>query len=195
MMGMATSSPERRCVDCGVDISGRGNGSKRCEEHRADRALVLNRESARKRYAANPEAAREKSRKYEATVCTLEKILERNRKYWAARSARMREDRNRRRAANPEKYREFIRRYRAHKLNQLGVVSSGIESRLLASQEYRCAACGTDIGSPQPYHLDHIFPLAHGGMHDDSNLQCLCPTCNSSKGAKLPAEWKAACAS
>ena len=93
---------------------------------------------------------------------------------------------------NPHKNKEYGSKRKARKLAQLGVVSSGISLRLLASQEYRCAVCGTDIRSPQPYHLDHIIPLSRFGMHDDSNLQCLCPPCNLSKGAKLPAEWDAA---
>jgi 5-methylcytosine-specific restriction endonuclease McrA len=33
-------------------------------------------------------------------------------------------------------------------------------------------------------HVDHIFPRARGGRNVDTNLQLLCMSCNSSKGAK-----------
>ncbi len=36
-----------------------------------------------------------------------------------------------------------------------------------------------------------VIPLARGGTHDIDNLVPACASCNSSKGAKLPAiEWK-----
>jgi 5-methylcytosine-specific restriction endonuclease McrA len=34
--------------------------------------------------------------------------------------------------------------------------------------------------------LDHIYPIALGGMHERSNVKMACATCNRSKGAKLP---------
>ena len=292
---MAISSPERRCVDCGVDISGRGVGAKRCEEHVAAWGLECHRkyyaansekhnerkrkyraanpgkrrEQARKHYAANLDKCREKARKHRALNPDKARENERRilRQWRAANPGRLREQRERakrllaadldrlrekkerakrrrdevalaralaralrteekerryrelkerrnmehekRRAGakeraaqtkkiywlrHPDRKREKKQRFRARRRNQLGVVSRDIIPRLLASQLYRCVACGTDIHPPQPYHLDHIFPIARGGMHDDSNLQCLCPPCNISKGAKLPAEWKAACA-
>lgn len=33
-------------------------------------------------------------------------------------------------------------------------------------------------------HIDHIFPRARGGQNNESNLQILCVSCNSAKGAK-----------
>lgn len=32
---------------------------------------------------------------------------------------------------------------------------------------------------------DHIVPISRGGTNDWKNLQCLCRSCNSSKGATL----------
>ena len=174
---------ERVCLDCGVDISGRGKSSTCCEKHAVDRHLTYilkynqthrkqRRELNRKWKAENPEKARDCARKHSAN--NREKIRARNRE-WASE--------------NPERVRESMHRSRSRKSGKLGMVSKGIILRLLTSQKHRCAACGTDIRSPQPYDLDHIIPFCRGGIHEDSNLQCLCPPCNRAKGRKLPAEW------
>jgi 5-methylcytosine-specific restriction endonuclease McrA len=45
-------------------------------------------------------------------------------------------------------------------------------------------------------HVDHAVPLARGGAHCVTNLVVACPTCNLSKGTKLPTEFiprRAAC--
>lgn len=48
-----------------------------------------------------------------------------------------------------------------------------------------CAWCGT----PDRLTVDHINPLARGGSNDADNLQVLCHSCNSLKGARPPA-WR-----
>ena len=46
----------------------------------------------------------------------------------------------------------------------------------------------TGLLSPQfAKHLDHIVPLAEGGINDVANLQLLCAPCNNSKGGHRPA--------
>jgi 5-methylcytosine-specific restriction endonuclease McrA len=45
----------------------------------------------------------------------------------------------------------------------------------------RCLACGRSRGRIV---LDHVVPLFEGGMHDPSNLQPLCWTCNTRKSTK-----------
>lgn len=42
---------------------------------------------------------------------------------------------------------------------------------------------------PDGYHVDHIQPLALGGSNDKTNLQLLCPTCNTKKSAKHPIDF------
>lgn len=49
-----------------------------------------------------------------------------------------------------------------------------------------CAHCGSE----NKITIDHIIPLSLGGRHSIGNLQPLCLSCNSSKGAKLYAAWK-----
>ena len=52
----------------------------------------------------------------------------------------------------------------------------------------RCCFCRRDLTgllSPQfASHLDHMVPLADGGINDVTNLQLLCEPCNTSKGGR-----------
>jgi len=44
----------------------------------------------------------------------------------------------------------------------------------------RCLVCGTD----RKLTVDHVWPLSKGGSNHRRNLQCLCQSCNSRKGAR-----------
>lgn len=48
-----------------------------------------------------------------------------------------------------------------------------------------CAYCG----SADRLEVDHILAWSKGGTHDETNLQCLCKSCNSSKQAKDEASY------
>jgi len=52
---------------------------------------------------------------------------------------------------------------------------------LLKTKPYRCAKCG----GVDDLTIDHIRPLSKGGSDEISNLQFLCKTHNSQKGARL----------
>ncbi|MGZ2484310.1 hypothetical protein ACVITL_002833 [Rhizobium pisi] len=52
-----------------------------------------------------------------------------------------------------------------------------------------CAYCGTEDG---PFDIDHIFPKSRGGKNTSSNLTVACSSCNRSKGARTPEEWRGA---
>jgi hypothetical protein len=59
--------------------------------------------------------------------------------------------------------------------------------RILDAQKNKCACCKTKVS--KKYHVDHIQPLAKGGSNWPSNLQILCPSCNSGKCARDPIEF------
>jgi len=97
------------------------------------------------------------------------------------------------RKANPASARRTdriqARRRRAGLRN--GIVSSNIEEILFEKQDGYCAYnlfCNSDLYI-EGFHLDHIMPLALGGLHEDSNLQLTCPICNLRKSAKHPDDF------
>ena len=92
------------------------------------------------------------------------------------------------RTGNAEQRREGKQRRRAMQRGQLGIVSRGIKAMLQAAQSNKCAFCSVKLEGLE-VHLDHIQPLARGGMHEDANLQVLCAPCNMSKGAKDPIQF------
>lgn len=53
----------------------------------------------------------------------------------------------------------------------------------------RCYYCGA---SDVPLQLDHVMPRSRGGADHPDNLVPACKTCNASKGARTPEEWRGA---
>lgn len=92
---------------------------------------------------------------------------------------------NRQRRAQARRLNDHKRRIR--EVASKGSVSKNIASKLLLLQCCKCAICKCDIS--KKYEIDHINPLAKGGLHDDSNFQLLCQFCNRSKGAKDPIDY------
>lgn len=97
------------------------------------------------------------------------------------------------RQENAEKCAAKGRSRRARKRNADGCNTASDIRMILEGQRGLCANCKTKLfkSGAKKYHVDHIIPLALGGSNWPSNLQCLCPPCNLSKGAKHPDEWAA----
>lgn len=53
-------------------------------------------------------------------------------------------------------------------------------AEVFARDPHKCQCCG----STEHLTIDHIIPLARGGSNDLDNLQILCRSCNSRKGAR-----------
>ena len=133
------------------------------------------RQYEQKRYWSNPEKAREKNRKYkrenpEATRLGQKKYYNENKEDQLAKSKIYREE-------NPGYFAAATRKRTARKkgltpeMNKAELVE--IESMYMYNQIM-----------PGDWHVDHIQPLAAGGLHHPSNLQVLSKFDNLSKGAK-----------
>lgn len=98
------------------------------------------------------------------------------------------EDYRQRRKPSPEKRRAYKNNRRARVLNASGRLTAADLRIMLKTQRGRCWYCGA-IFQDSHYHADHRIPLSRGGSNDPSNIVLACPTCNLSKGTKLPHEW------
>lgn len=90
--------------------------------------------------------------------------------------------------ANPDKLMATKHNYRT-KEKAGGRHTSDDIAFLMKAQSGKCAHewCRKDIRNKR--HLDHIIPIALGGLNDRRNLQILCPTCNLKKSAKHPIDF------
>lgn len=87
-----------------------------------------------------------------------------------------------------EKVRAWNRNRKARARNAEGFHSAEDVAAILIDQNEKCNSCARDLADG--YHVDHIMPLILGGSNWPSNLQMLCPTCNTSKGGMHPEEWE-----
>jgi len=71
-------------------------------------------------------------------------------------------------------------------------ISSRLRRAIFERDGYTCRACMSRVvyfgntaspHRPTPGAVDHIIPRARGGQNNPENLQLLCITCNSQKGA------------
>lgn len=88
---------------------------------------------------------------------------------------------------HPEVRQFHERKRRARKANAAGIFTKADVDLLYRSQKGKCWHCGKSIESG--YHIDHLIPLSRGGSNWPNNLVLACPSCNLSKGAKMPHEW------
>ena len=78
-------------------------------------------------------------------------------------------------------------KFRRSVAGQRALMTSKLREKIKQRDGYACKACG--ISTSQEPHLlleiDHIVPLARGGLTTEENLQTLCWKCNRSKGARV----------
>jgi 5-methylcytosine-specific restriction endonuclease McrA len=60
-----------------------------------------------------------------------------------------------------------------------------LRDRILERDAHRCRYCGGRATT-----VDHVRPVDQGGTDDAWNLVAACRTCNESKGARTPQEWR-----
>lgn len=99
-------------------------------------------------------------------------ILERGRDYYAN---------------NPEKALARWHTRRAREKNAEGFYAPADIDLLYKTQNGKCWWCDKSVSDD--YNIDHRIALAIGGTNWPNNLCISCPSCNKSKGSKLPHEW------
>lgn len=166
---------ERRCKKC------RCESSRRWASQNPERV----KENCRLWYAKNAERDRANTRRWASQ--NPEKVKEKHRNWRIANPEKARENLLRWSKENPEKIRAYSARRRARKLDAPGSHSAEDIHLQYKSQRGKCWHCGKKVGDT--YHVDHLIPLYKGGSNDARNIVISCPTCNSSKGAKMPHEW------
>lgn len=70
---------------------------------------------------------------------------------------------------------------------QRALMTSRLREQIKRRDNYACKRCGVSV-KDEPHlllEIDHIVPLARGGMTTEDNLQTLCWKCNRSKGSKI----------
>lgn len=72
------------------------------------------------------------------------------------------------------------RRYRVRKQGAIGKYTVSEWRKLCAQYDYRCLCCN----ERKKLTADHIVPISKGGGNSIDNIQPLCQSCNSRKGAR-----------
>lgn len=69
---------------------------------------------------------------------------------------------------------------RRRKVASAKITNKKLREKIFQRDGYACKSCGIS----ESLSIDHIIPVLKGGDNKESNLQTLCTTCNSKKGAK-----------
>lgn len=86
---------------------------------------------------------------------------------------------------------------KANHLRRLRVISAPATltlhewERILALQNFTCGKCFSEFGESLRPTMDHIVPVSQGGGLTFENIQALCRSCNSSKGARNTINYRA----
>lgn len=157
-----------------------------------------------KKYRSRPEVvAKEKARLAAAYQANREALLERRKARYIANKPTERAQQDKWRSENLEHHRKTCRDWaKRNPLSMRAIVAkrralirgnggsykASDVVNLMQAQHGICNICCSTLDD---YHVDHVIPLSRGGINEASNLQLLCPTCNRSKGNKLPHEFEA----
>jgi 5-methylcytosine-specific restriction endonuclease McrA len=127
--------------------------------------------------------AKEQARNRELYQLNAEKIRERKRKLYIKNKDKEIQRKLRWQKANPEACRlNSHRRRQKLKGNGVYLVTPKDVRRILSKGCFYCGKTGELA-------LDHVIPVARGGVHSVGNLVAACQPCNSSKNDKFITEW------
>jgi hypothetical protein len=130
--------------------------------------------------AANP--GRTKAAKKKCYEDKKEQYAENHAAYYKRRAGELIAAAKQWRDNNRARFRAIQAKRRARKKNASVPLTVEEQARILGV--YAEARAMTEL-SNEPYHVDHIIPLAKGGLHHPDNLQVLRGITNLRKGTKI----------
>jgi hypothetical protein len=68
---------------------------------------------------------------------------------------------------------------------QRKLMTPELKEKIKIRDNYTCQICGKEMHDEVGLQIDHIIPVAKGGLSIEKNLRVLCSKCNGSKGAKI----------
>ena len=76
-----------------------------------------------------------------------------------------------------------------HRTTDPRYISGTVRYEVLKRAKFRCELCGCP-GDIRALQVDHIVPKSKGGSDTLNNYQCLCYSCNASKGARDATDFR-----
>lgn len=173
------------CQQCGTEIVGFRRNQKYC----SDKC----RESARRyRCKENPDLGlRRKETAAKAYRKRRDYYVAKQRSYAAEHREQNRLAARRWKAKNPEKVAAQIDRHKSLRAARLADQSDGTAGAIIQKvlSGSRCLYCGARLNSLSDKRLDHMNPVALGGLHSACNFALSCEPCNVAKGAMPFVDW------
>lgn len=84
-------------------------------------------------------------------------------------------------------YLSSIIKFRKSAAGQRALMTSSLREKIKNRDNFTCCKCNNSIKNEPNLllEIDHIVPIAKGGMTTEDNLQTLCWKCNRTKGSKI----------
>jgi len=179
----------RQCAKCGTSVRYASGSCKSCVIARAKAAYVGDREKGKAYTVAyrvlNPDARAAHDLTYRAANNVVRKLAKAE---WHAKNSEKvklyPEDWHK---ANRMANRIQSHNNRERKKANGGRLSRGLAELLFTQQKGKCPCCRQPLG--KDYHMDHIMPLALGGLNADENIQLLRAVCNMQKHTAHPIDF------
>ena len=192
-MKICTGCKQQKHKDCFSKNRSKKDGLKeQCKQCDADYRLANKKRVSEynKFYQESKKESIAKAKR-EYRIKNKDQITKSRRVYLQENKTKLAESKRLWRVANPEKAASIDRNRRARKSKSNGVHTHNEVMAIYLLQRGLCANCKTKLfkSGCNKFHIDHIVPLALGGGNDKGNIQCLCPHCNLTKGAKHPCIW------
>lgn len=146
------------------------------------------RQSQKSYYVENRDAIRAHQKALRESTGVLGQQQRRlyDRRYRLLNDDRLRQQKHAYYQRNRLAFRSWSQAYKARRRAAPGHHTEADVKQQYATQAGKCYWCDKPLGS---FERDHVVPLTRGGTNWPENIVVACPTCNRSKGNRLPEDW------